>query len=564
MVIVEKLWLKNYQKGVPEFINPDLYSSLPEMFASTFQQFATRNAFYSLGSFLTYRELDEQSLRFATVLQQTLKLRKGARFAIMLPNILQYPVVLFGALRAGIVVVNVNPLYTAEELVHQLNDAGVEGIIVLEQFAETVQAALPRIAQLKHCIITRIGDYLPKPKAWLMEFVLKYIYRKVPVYSIPNALDFQTIQNSAKVGTFEPVSLHNDDIAFLQYTGGTTGISKGAMLTHRNIIANLLQADAWLSLSMNHEQEVIITALPLYHIFSLTANCLYFTHVGGLNVLIANPRNIKSLLKDMSHFKFTTISGVNTLFNMMMKHKLFRRLDFSRLKLTLGGGMAVQRSVAEQWKQLTGKVLLEAYGLTETSPCVTMNPLTTQEFTGSIGVPVSSTEISFFDNEGHEVPIGSPGELAVKGPQVMKGYWNNPKETAKVFTQDGWLLTGDMGYMDENGYVYLLERKKDMILVSGFNVYPNEVEDVISACPLVREVAVIGVSDEGSGEAVKACVVRENELLTKEAVIAYCKARLTGYKIPKYVEFYDELPKTPVGKILRRALRERVVATTTA
>lgn len=556
MIIVEKPWLKNYQDGVPEFIDPDVYSSLPDMFDHLFVRYASAKAFYSFGTYLTYAQLDDESRRFAGVLQQTLKMQKGSRFAIMLPNILQYPVVLFAALRAGLIVVNVNPLYTPDELVNQLSNAGAEGIIVLEQFAHTVQEALPRLPQLKHCIVTKVSDCLPRLRAALMEFVIKYIYNKVPAWRIPHALSFKSLLDHAHADQFKPVALTSQDIAFLQYTGGTTGISKGAILTHRNLIANLQQADAWLRFSLSNHQEIVITALPLYHIFSLTANCFYFSSIGGLNVLIANPRDTKAMIREMSRFRFTIISGVNTLFNALLKHPDFKKLDFSPLKLALGGGMAVQRTVAEHWKAVTGKPLLEAYGLTETSPCVTLNPMTLQDYNGSIGLPVSSTDVTLLDDQGNPVPLGSPGELAIKGPQVMKGYWNHPDETAKVFTKDGWLLTGDMGFMDSEGYLYLLERKKDMILVSGFNVYPNEIEDVIASCKGVLEVAVIGVPDENAGEAVKACIVKENPSLTKEDILSYCKQHLTGYKQPKYVEFYPELPKTAVGKILRRALRE--------
>lgn len=559
-MIVEKPWLKNYQKGVPEFIDPDVYPSLPVFFDHVFKRYANHAAFYSLGTTMTFAQIDEASQRFASVLQQTLKMQRGSRFAIMLPNILQYPIVLFGVLKAGLIVVNVNPLYTADELVAQLNNSGAEGIVVLEQFAQTVQKALPHVPHLKHCIVTKIGDYLPKVKAQLMQIVLKYIYKKIPAWNIRGVLYLKTLQANANPNDFKPLELKSDDVAFLQYTGGTTGVSKGAMLTHRNIIANLEQAGAWFS-QTPQGNEIIITALPLYHIFSLTANCLYFTSVGGLNVLIANPRDTKAMIKDMSRFKFTTMSGVNTLFNVLLKHPDFKKLDFSCLKLVLGGGMAVQRTVAEHWKEVTGKPISEAYGLTETSPCVSMNPMTLKNYNGSIGLPVSSTEVTFFDDEGKEVPEGERGELAVKGPQVMKGYWNNPSETAKVFTKGGWLLTGDIGYMDANGYLFLLERKKDMIIVSGFNVYPNEIEDVIAACPGVREVAVIGVPDNGSGETVKACIVKDDPTLTKEGVIRYCKEHLTGYKLPKHVEFYDELPKTAVGKILRRALREKQAET---
>jgi len=554
---VEKVWLKSYPPGVPVEINPDAYHSLVEIFDISCQRFRDKPAFYNFGTTLTYGQMNEYSHHIAAYFQQKLKLKKGDRIALMLPNILQYPVMLFGALRAGLVVINVNPLYTAAELTFQLNNAGVMAIITLENFANTVQKALPQITSLKHIIITRIGDLLPRPKAWAMHFVLKYIQRKIPKYTLPNAISFHDVLAEGRKLSFVHVPLINSDIAFLQYTGGTTGVPKGAILTHRNIIANLMQAEAWFKSILVEGQEIIITALPLYHIFSLTANGLFFTKIGGLNILITNPRDIPSMVKEMKKFKFTAITGVNTLFNALIKNPDFKLLDFSRLRLALGGGMAVQRSVAETWQEITKAPLLEAYGLTETSPCVTINPPDLLAYNGSIGLPVSSTDICILDDDGKELPFNEGGELAVKGPQVMSGYWQNPEETAKVFTKDGWLLTGDVALVDDKGFVRLLERKKDMILVSGFNVYPNEIENILAKVPGVREVAVVGIPDEHSGEIVKAFIVKDNPELTAEEVIAYAHEHLTPYKVPKQVEFREELPKTNVGKILRRVLRDK-------
>lgn len=555
---VEKIWLKSYPPGVPAEINPDAYQSIVEVFEKSCQDNHDANAFYNLGVTLTYEQIDKYCRDFAAYLQQELKLEKGSRFAIMLPNTLQYPIALFGALRAGLVVVNVNPLYTADELSFQLNNSGAQAVIALRNFADTVQRALPNMPNVKHVIITNLGDLFSPLRAWVTHLILKYVYKKIPNIDIPNAIKFKQVLHKGKELPFIPVNLNGQDIAFLQYTGGTTGISKGAILTHRNLIANIQQADAWFSKLLVHgkdDQEIIITALPLYHIFSLTANCLYFTKIGGLNVLITNPRDIPSMIKEMRKFKFTAITGVNTLFNALLKNPQFTKLDFSRLRLTLGGGMAVQKVVAEKWQEITRSPLLEAYGLTETSPCVTINPISLKAYNGTIGLPVSSTDISILDNEAQEVSINQAGELAIKGPQVMRAYWQNPAETEKVFTKDGWLLTGDIASIDDNGFVHLLERKKDMILVSGFNVYPNEIEDVIARIPGVREVAVIGIFDKNSGEAVKAFIVRENQQLTSADIIKYCHEHLTPYKVPKHIEFCYELPKTNVGKILRRALR---------
>lgn len=552
---VDKIWLKSYPKGVSAEINPDAYQSIVEVFDKSCQQFHNLPAFYNMGVTLTYNQIDKYSRDFAAYLQRDLKLTKGDRIAIMLPNVLQYPIVMFGALRAGLIVVNVNPLYTADELTYQLNNSGTTTIIALTNFASTVQKAIPRTPALKNVIITNLGDLFSRLKAWVTHFALKYIYKKIPDWNIPHAIPFKQALAKGNGLPFAPVSLSNQDIAFLQYTGGTTGISKGAILTHRNLIANMQQADAWFKNYLVDGKEIIITALPLYHIFSLLANCLFFSKLGGLNILITNPRDLPSMIKDMKKFKFTAITGVNTLFNGLLKNPDFVKLDFSQLKLALGGGMAVQRVVAEKWQAVTGAPLLEAYGLTETSPCVTINPANQRAYNGTIGLPVPSTDICILDDDGHEVPIGQPGEMAIKGPQVMKGYWQNSAETAKVFTHDGWLLTGDIACIDEQGYARILERKKDMILVSGFNVYPSEVEDVLAKLDGIREVAVVGVADENSGEVVKAFIVKDDPNLTTADIIKFARVHLTPYKVPKHIEFCSELPKTNVGKILRRALR---------
>jgi long-chain acyl-CoA synthetase len=552
---VEKIWLKSYAPGVPAEINADAYQSVVEVFEESCRKNQNRPAFYNLGTTLTYQQIYHYTECFAAYLQQELKLKKGSKLAIMLPNTLQYPIAMFGALRAGLMVVNVNPLYTADELAHQLNDSGTETLLCISNFALTVQNALPKMPGVKNVIVTNMGDLLAPLKGFIIDFVLKYVYRKIPRWHIPRAIPFKEVLEKGKSLSFTHVPLNNQDIAFLQYTGGTTGVSKGAMLTHRNIIANIEQADAWFRSVLVEKEEVIITALPLYHIFSLTANCLYFIRLGGLNVLITNPRDISGMIKEIGKFKFTAFTGVNTLFNALLKNPNFANLDFSELHLTIGGGMATQRVVADKWQEVTGVALVEAYGLTEAAPCVTINPANLKAFNGTIGLPVSSTDVCLFDDNGDEAGIGQPGELAVKGPQIMKGYWNNPSETAKVFTTDGWLLTGDIASIDENGFVKILERKKDMILVSGFNVYPNEIEDVIAKIKGVREVAVVAIPDESSGEAPKAFIVKDDSSLTEADVIKYCREHLTPYKIPKHVEFSSELPKSNVGKILRRALR---------
>jgi len=552
---MEKIWLKNYPPGIPFEINPDEYQSIVDLFDRSCKSFYDDPAFYNLGTTLTFKQFDRYSQSFAAYLQKELHLKKGDRIALMMPNILQYPISLFGALRAGLIIVNVNPLYTASELINQLNDGGVETIIVLSNFAHTVEKALPS-TKLTRVIVTELGDLFPRPKAWFIYFVLKHIKKQITPYQLPNVLHFRKMLLQGKKLSFDPVPLSLKDIAFLQYTGGTTGIAKGAMLTHRNMVANILQAEAWFSQNLRKEQEIILTALPLYHIFSLLANCLFMIKIGGLSVMITNPRDINHLIKEIRKFKLTVITGVNTLFHALLNNPAFAKLDFSALRICLGGGMSVQRAVAEKWQAITKKPILEAYGLTETSPCVTINPADLLAYNGTIGLPVSSTDVCILDNNGVELPLNTPGELAIKGPQVMLAYWQNPQETKKVFTEKGWLLTGDIASINEEGYVRILERKKDMILVSGFNVYPNEIEDVLIRLPGTLEVAVIGVPDGNSGEAVKAFIVKKDPTLTAENVLHYCRENLTGYKVPKYIEFCKELPKTTVGKILRRALRD--------
>ena len=550
---MDKTWLEQYQQGVPHEINPDEYSSLVALFEDSCRQHAKHVAFTNLGCSLTYEQLNNKSKQFAIYLQQ-LGLKKGARVALMMPNLLQYPIALFGILRAGCIVVNTNPLYTADELVHQMNDSGTEVLVVLANFAKTVEKALPHMA-IKQVIITQIGDALPLIKRFLVNAVVKYIKKLVPAYHIPNAITYNCALNKYSGNAFKPCTITHDDIAFLQYTGGTTGIAKGAMLTHKNMVANELQAYSWILPLHVNTQDIIVTALPLYHIFSLTANCLVFLKIGAKNILIPNPRDTAGFINEIKNSKFTAITGVNTLYNALLNHPKFKEIDFSNLKLALSGGMALQKSVALKWREVTKTRLLEAYGLTETSPAVSINPMYLEEYNGSIGLPLSSTDISLRDDNDRVVGLDEAGELCIKGPQVMLGYWQRPEETAQTFTADGFLKTGDVAKVDDKGFIYLVDRKKDLILVSGFNVYPNEVEQVISLIPGVLEVGVIGVNYEQSGEIVKACIVKRDNALTAEDVIAHCREHLTAYKIPKIVEFYQDLPKTNVGKILRRALR---------
>ena len=551
----QRPWLSSYPTGVPAEIDMNEFSSVVAVLESACERFRHRPAFSNLGKTLSYDDIDRLSRQFAAFLTGDLGLKKGDRVALMMPNVLQYPIAIFGVLRAGLIVVNTNPMYTARELKHQLTDSGASAIVVLDNFAHTV-AEVARDTPCKTVITTAVGDLLGFPKAQIVNFVVKYIKKRVPAFSLPGAVRFNEALARGARQTYTKAQLDHDDIAFLQYTGGTTGVAKGAMLTHGNLVANMQQASLWIGVNVKPGEEVMITALPLYHIFALTANGLVFMKFGGLNYLITDPRDMPNFVREIANLKFTAITGVNTLFNGLLNTPGFDKVDFSRLHLTLGGGMAVQRAVADRWKKATGVTLAEAYGLTETSPAACINPLDIPDYNGSIGLPIPSTDVSIQDDDGKQLPVGEVGELCVKGPQVMKGYWNKPEETAKVLSADGWLHTGDVAKMDEKGYFYIVDRKKDMILVSGFNVYPNEIEDVVATHPGVLEVAAIGVPDEKSGEAVKIVVVRKDKSLTEADLRAHCKANLTGYKLPKYIEFRDSLPKTNVGKILRRELRD--------
>jgi len=551
----QRPWLANYPPGVPAQVDTDQFRSLAQVLETACERFAHRPAFANMGRTLSYADIDRLSRRFASYLINDLKLKRGDRVAIMLPNVLQYPVAIFGALRAGLTVVNTNPLYTARELRHQLHDADVSAIVVLDNFAATLAEVL-HDTPVQHVVTTGIGDLLGMPKSALVNFVLKHVKKMVPAYRIDHAVRFNAALARGAHAAPPKIDIGHDDIAFLQYTGGTTGVAKGAMLTHGNLVANMQQASAWIDRDVREGEEVIVTAIPLYHIFALTANCLVFMKFGGLNHLVTNPRDMPGFVKILRGIRMTAITGVNTLFNGLLNTPGFDKVDFSALHLTLGGGTAVQRSVAERWKKTTGVTLVEAYGLTETSPAACMNPLDLAEYNGSIGLPIPSTDVCIRDDDGNTLPVGKPGELCVRGPQVMKGYWQRPDETAKVLGDDGWLHTGDVARMDEKGYFYIVDRKKDMILVSGFNVYPNEIEDVVAQCPGVLEVAALGIPDEKSGEAVKIVVVRKDPGLTAETIRAFCKENLTGYKLPKVIEFRDSLPKSPVGKILRRELRD--------
>ncbi|WP_210399101.1 AMP-binding protein [Steroidobacter denitrificans] len=554
---VDKIWLKNYPAGVPEQINPDEYSSLVHLLEESCARYADLPAYTSMGRTLTYRRYEQLSRDFAAWLQQEAKLGKGERIALMMPNVLQYPIALFGALRAGLVVINTNPLYTARELEHQLNDSGVKAVVILENFAHTLSEVIAR-TRVEQVIISGAGDQLRWPKSSLVNLVVRHIRKQIRPWKLPGAVRFNAALDRGGFLTFMPVAVGHDDIAFLQYTGGTTGVAKGAMLTHRNMVANLLQSAAWIGIQARAGKDTIITALPLYHIFALTANWLVFTHYGAHNILIANARDFPAFVKELKAHPFTYISGVNTLFNALLHTPGFESVDFSALRITLGGGMAVQRSVAERWKRVTGNTLTQAWGLTETSPAACINPFTI-EYNGSIGLPISSTEISIRDDAGQALDIGEVGEICVRGPQVMRGYWNRPEETAQVMIGD-WLRTGDIGRMDQQGYVYIEDRKKDMILVSGFNVYPNEIESVAATHPGVLEVAAVAQPDRHSGEVVALFVVRQDPNLTEQQLIDHCRKELTNYKVPKHVYFRDELPKTNVGKIRRKALRDELPA----
>lgn len=554
---MNKVWLNRYPADVPAEISADRYSSLIDLFEQAAKRYADQPAFINMGQAMTYRKLEERSRAFAAYLQEGLGLKKGDRVALMMPNLLQYPIALFGILRAGMIVVNVNPLYTPRELEHQLNDSGASAIVIVSNFAHTLEKVVAK-TQVKHVILTRLGDQLAPAKATLVNFVVKYIKRMVPKYHLPDAISFRSALHQGYRMQYVRPDIINDDLAFLQYTGGTTGVAKGAMLTHRNMQANLEQTKATYGSLLKDGKETVVTALPLYHIFALTVNCLLFIDLGGANLLITNPRDIPGLVKELSKVRFTAITGVNTLFNALLNDKDFQKLDFSSLSLSAGGGMAVQKAVAERWEKLTGHYLLEGYGLTECSPLVSVNPYDIRYHSGSIGLPVPSTDIKLVDDEGNDVPEGEPGELCIKGPQVMLGYWQRPDATDEVL-KNGWLRSGDIVTVDHEGFIRIVDRKKDMILVSGFNVYPNEIEDVLMLHPKVREAAAIGVPSEVVGEVVKICVVKKDASLTKDELIAHCKKHLTGYKIPKIVEFREELPKTNVGKILRRELRDEAI-----
>ncbi|MDQ3494405.1 MAG: long-chain fatty acid--CoA ligase [Pseudomonadota bacterium] len=552
---LERPWLAHYPASVPAQIDVDEFPSIPAVLEGAIRQYSERPAFSNMGKEITFAELDALSSRFAAYLLGELKLKRGDRVAIMLPNCLQHPIATFGILRAGLTVVNTNPMYTARELKHQLVDSGTSVVLVLDNFGDVVQKVLPD-TQVKQVITTGLGDMLGFPKGPIVNFALRHIKKMVPDYDIPGAIRFRDALSAGEKHTLPDISIGHEDIAFLQYTGGTTGVAKGAMLTHRNLVANMQQSAAWIGTVARAGEETIITALPLYHIFALTANGLVFMKLGGKNILITNPRDMPGFVKELKREPFTAITGVNTLFNGLLNTPGFDQIDFSPLRLTLGGGMAVQRAVAERWKQVTGVTLVEAYGLTETSPAACINPMDLAEYNGAIGLPVPSTDACIKDEEGHMLPVEEIGELCIRGPQVMKGYWNRPEDTAAAIDADGWLHTGDMARMDAEGFFYIVDRKKDMILVSGFNVYPNEVEDVIAMMPGVLEVAAVGVPDDKAGEAVKVVIVKKDPALTADQVKAHARENLTGYKQPRLVEFRDELPKTNVGKILRRELRD--------
>lgn len=552
---MDKVWLNRYPEDVPAEINPDQYPSLVEMFEQSVQKYADQTAFINMGQVMTFRKLEERSRAFAAYLQNELKLKKGDRVAVMMPNLLQYPIALFGILRAGCVVVNVNPLYTPRELEHQLNDSGAKAIVIVSNFAHTLESIVKNTS-VQHVVLTSLGDQLSRPKGTLVNFVVKYIKKMVPKYHLPHATSMRMALRKGRRMQYVKPFMSGEDTAFLQYTGGTTGVAKGAILSHRNMLANVMQAKGAYGPVLTEGRELIVTALPLYHVFALTVNCLLFIEMGGRNLLITNPRDIPTFVKELQRYPFTAITGVNTLFNALVNNEDFHEIDFSQLRLSVGGGMAVQRAVADKWKQITGNYLLEGYGLTECSPLVAAYPYDLTDYNGSIGLPVPSTDVRIVDDEGQVLGNDQTGELQVRGPQVMQGYWQRPEASIEVLTEDGWLSTGDIVRFDEEGFLHIVDRKKDMILVSGFNVYPNEIEDVVALNSKVLEVAAIGEPHEVSGEVVKVCVVKRDASLTREELLEHCREHLTGYKIPKIVEFRDELPKTNVGKILRRALRE--------
>jgi len=553
---MDKPWLNSYQEGVPTEIDVNDHSSVVDIFTTAASQYANNPSFTNFGKTISYAELDQYTQQFASWLTHEAGMKKGDRIAIMMPNLLQYPVAVFGALRAGLVVVNTNPLYTDRELEHQLKDSGAKAIVVVEAFAATLADVVGN-TEVETVITTRFGDMLSFPKSIIINFVIRHVKKMVKPYSLPGSHNFKDVLSKGASLPEVSVELNHDDLAFLQYTGGTTGVAKGAMLTHGNMVSNILQAYHWIVVDdLDEGKEIIITALPLYHIFSLTANCLTFMKLGALNVLITNPRDMPGFVKELKKFKFTAFTGVNTLFNALMNTDGFKDLDFSALKMTLGGGMAVQKVVADRWSEMTGSPLIEAYGLTETSPAACINPMNLKEYNDSIGLPIPSTDASIRGENNEALAIGEAGELCIRGPQVMAGYWKRPDATAETIDSDGWLHTGDIAQMNEQGYFKIVDRLKDMIIVSGFNVYPNEIEGVIAMMPGVMEVGAIGVPDEHSGEVVKVVIAKKDQSLTEAAVLAHCKENLTGYKRPKFVQFVDELPKTNVGKILRRELRD--------
>ncbi len=552
---MEQVWVKEYEKGISAEIDVKQFTSVVDLMNHSFSEFSDRPAFHNMGTTLTYKQVEVASRKFSSYLTQELGLKKGDSVALMMPNILQYPICLFGILQAGLIVVNVNPLYTARELEHQLKDSEAKAIVIFENSCSVLEKVLPR-TNIEKVMTTQIGDFLKFPKNLIVNFVIKKIKKMVPSWRIPGSVSLKEIMGKVDYSSFKKMQVSLDDTAFLQYTGGTTGVSKGAELTHGNIVANICQAGAWLSNQTKRGEEIIITPLPLYHIFSLTANCFTYSSLGALNILITNPRDMPGFIKELKNWKFTTLTGVNTLFNGLLAQDNFKDVDFSSLRITLGGGMAVQRAVAEKWKEVTGCPLIEAYGLSETSPAACMNPLNLPEFNGMIGVPISNTLIELRNDDGKKVEVGEIGEICIKGPQVMKGYWKRPDETEAVMSADGFFLTGDLAIANERGYIKIVDRKKDMIIVSGFNVYPNEIEEIISQHAKVFEVAAVGLKDEKSGEVVKIFVVKGDESLTAEELKSYCKENMTGYKVPKHIEFRKDLPKSNVGKILRKELRE--------
>ena len=554
-----KIWHQHYSATTPKEINPDEYESIVAAFEESCDRYGDKVAFENMGVTLTFNELKHKAHNFCSWIQNSTELQPGDRIAIQMPNLLQYPICIFGSMLAGLIVVNVNPLYTSREMEHQFNDSGAKALVIVENFCSELQECVSKTG-IKHVIVTKIADLFPQPKQFIVNLVIKHVKKMVPAFSIPNTIDFRELVKDQSVKS-RPIYPKNTDTAFLQYTGGTTGVSKGAVLTHRNVIANMLQMKSWMGDTLKEGEEVIITPLPMYHIFSLTVNCLAFIALGGKNVLVTNPRDIPAFVKELKKQEWTVMTGVNTLFNALLNDEEFRKLDFSKVRCVIGGAMAIQKTVAENWQEVTGNLLVEGYGLTESSPVASANLLEGKARIGTIGIPVPSTDMKLCDDEGNEVPQGERGEINIKGPQVMQGYYNRPEETENVL-KDGWLRTGDVAVMDEDGYFRIVDRIKDMILVSGFNVYPNEVEDMIASHPKVLEVAAIGVPDEKSNEAVKVFIVKKDPSLTPLEVKEFCAEKLTGYKKPKHIEFRDELPKTNVGKILRRALREEEAANT--